>query len=129
MTATEKRIDEMLKGTDEMELQALIELVHESYFFAYWEKAELALENFIERDTGANIWRISDIQNDKSYDCFSIRECYETIYFDVLEKNFEDELKKEREEEAQREWEAEEKDRADLKKWLNEQNGVVYGKY
>lgn len=129
MTATEKRIDEMLKTTDEMELQALIELVHESYFFAYWENAELSLENFMERDTGANIWRISDVQNDKSYDCFSIRECYETIYFDILEKTFEDELKREREEEAEREWEAEERDRADLKKWLNEQGGVAYGKY
>ena len=107
MTATEKRIDEMLKTTDKMDLQALFELVHESYFFAYWENAELSLENFMEKDTGANIWRITDVQNDKSYDCFSIRECYETIYFDILEKTFEDELKRERrdkeeEEEARR---------------------------
>ena len=50
MTATE--FDEMLK-TD---LQALIELVHESYFFAYLGDAKLYLENFMEKTRG-DVWR------------------------------------------------------------------------
>ena len=101
MTKTEKRIDEMINGVEEMELGALVELVHESYFFAYWEKAELTLENFLEKDTKTNVWRITDVQNDEYYDCSSIRECYETMYINILEKTFEEELKKERRDEEE----------------------------
>lgn len=118
MTATEKKIDEMVKGLEKMELEALIILVHESYFFEYWQQADLSLKNGKDKDTGANYWEICDIENDITYRASSVRECYEIMYQEIMEHCYKEQLQKERDEEAEQAYQEEMETRADFDRWV-----------
>lgn len=129
MTATEKKIDEMVKGIEKMELEALIVLVHESYFFEYWQQADISLVNGMDKDTGAIYWEIADIENDITYRGSSVRECYEIMYQAILEHCYREQLKKERDQEAEQAYLEEMETHESFDKWYNSNNGVPYGRY
>lgn len=103
MTKTEKEIDNIIKNTEKISFEELLILVHESYLSEYLEEAELSLEYVTEKRTGLRQWKLTDVQNDKTYICNSPRECYEVVYQEILEHCFMKELEKEREDERAKE--------------------------
>lgn len=97
MTA-ENKVDKMMRGAKKIDYEAFISLVVNAYETHYGEK--LAVTYKEDRiDHLKSLWALEDIYNEKVYHGATIREAYESLYYEILEEVFWDELQAEREQE------------------------------
>lgn len=122
MTEYRDKVGNMVRNAEKMELEALIELVHDSFFMEYWENASITMEKEMEKDTGEILWHMTEYTTGFDIRCYKFRYCYEELYREILEHCYRKEI-------ATEEWEEEQAEKADTRKWIDDNCGVAYGRY
>lgn len=113
---TKKEVELKVKEMENMDLEELINLVHEmgNTFFGY--DMEITIQRKLDKNDKKHpvYYRLIDWENDYEVSCYNLKDCYIELYQDLLEKIFKEELEEERNEEEERERKFQEKERMEI---------------
>lgn len=119
MTTKERIEMEARKKMEKMDFDYFVNLVHDLMGEMYGERGEV----YLRKSHGG--WDLCLDWESWEFEGVTARDCYEQLYIALLEEQLREEIERE----EQEEWEKELEYRREIDRWLEQNNGVPYGKY